>query len=446
MMLLEYFTDPVLRAPTIGCMLMCFAAGIVGVIVFLRKESLLGEALSHSTYPGVIFGVVAIAALPMIEVGEGLLSFGILFGAFVTAFLGLALIRLLKRHLRVPSDSALCFVLSVFFGVGLTLASRVQFTHTLLYQQIQGYLYGQAATMTDTYIYIYAGLSLAVFILIALTYKEIQVMTLDRTYAKSLGIQVRLIDFCVVTMIVLAVVIGIRSVGVVLISAMLIAPPAAARQFTNHLLGMFILSGFFGLISGFFGNVLSVELSYLLAGSKGTLSLPTGPMIVLVASTLCLLALLFAPERGLIVRMGRIYSYRYRRLCENILKGLWYYPKGEAVPMDTIKKNLNFSVFYLKIACNRLIRSGWVLATNEGYSLTDDGRHRAAHIVRLHRLWEVYLVDYLGIGAERVHCEAEEMEHIITPTLEKELTELLKDPKRDPHQQLIPPKREVSGY
>ncbi len=63
--------------------------------------------------------------------------------------------------------------------------------------------------------------------------------------------------------------------------------------------------------------------------------------------------------------------------------------------------------------------------------------------MRLHRLWEVYLADYLGVGAERVHRNAEEMEHIITPQLERELTMLLKDPKEDPHKQPIPPLKEL---
>jgi manganese/zinc/iron transport system permease protein len=88
----------------------------------------------------------------------------------------------------------------------------------------------------------------------------------------------------------------------------------------------------------------------------------------------------------------------------------------------------------------RLARNGWVEKAKSGcYRLTIDGIHRAAYIIRLHRLWEVYLADYLGIGAERVHRSAEEMEHIITPEIETELTRLLKDPKIDPHHQPIPP-------
>lgn len=74
------------------------------------------------------------------------------------------------------------------------------------------------------------------------------------------------------------------------------------------------------------------------------------------------------------------------------------------------------------------------------YKLTKEGRLRAGKIIRFHRLWEVYLANYVGVGHERVHRNAEEMEHIITPELEQELTLLLNDPKLDPHAQPIPPK------
>lgn len=441
-MMLEYFTDPVLRAPTIGSMLMCFVAGIVGVIVFLRKESLLGEALSHATYPGVILGVLGAT---LFSEGETFLAVGIFAGSFFSAFLGLWAIQALRFKLKVPTDAALCFVLSVFFGVGLTLASRVQFTHTSLYQKIQIYLYGQAATMNDTHILIYSILSVGVLLIVTVIYKELQVMTLDRAYAKSLGIPVRAIDLAVCALIVLAVIIGIRSVGVVLISAMLIAPAAAARQFTNKLYAMLFLSALFGIVSGFLGNVLSVELSSyvnrLFPNSR--LSLPTGPVIVLVASVICVLSLLLAPERGLLIRLWRIILFRYRRLCENILKSMWYSGEEGVVELPKIQHYLNYPSIYMKFAMSRLIRSGWIRKNAMGYSLTKDGFQRASHIVRLHRLWEVYLVDFLGVGAERVHCDAEEMEHVITPEIEAELIELLNDPKRDPHHQKIPQRSQV---
>lgn len=436
-----YFIDPVLRAPTIGCMLMCLSASLVGVIVFLRKESLLGEALSHAAYPGVICGIVISSYLFSQDPEENMIALPILLGAFLSALLGLWTIQFMEKKLRVQSDSALCFVLSSFFGLGLTLASRIQFTHSSLYNQIQVYLYGQAATMTDEHIIVYTVLSGTIVLTTILLYKELQIITFDRAYAKSLGIQVRGIDAALFALIVLAVVIGIRSVGIVLMSAMLIAPAAAARQYTNKLHVMLKLAGSFGLLSGFFGNYFSVELNNAFALQFPTirLALPTGPMIVLVATAICILSLLLAPERGWVWRLWRIKRFEYKCLCENILKTMWHTGLNQIVPLDQIAQYQRISSFYLKIIMMSLIFNGWVaqLGANS-YRLTKDGEQWARQIVRLHRLWEVYLVEYLGVGAERVHRNAEEMEHILTPEIEQELIVLLNDPKKDPHHQPIP--------
>ncbi len=439
----KFFIDPVLRAPTIGCMLMCLAAALVGVIVFLRKQSLLGESLSHAAYPGVIGGVTLAGILGIDEQSDSILAFLIACGGILSAVLGLKLINFLIRKIKVPADAALCFVLSCFFGIGLTLASQIQFTYTSLYRQVQVYFYGQAATMTDVHIVIYGCLSFSVILLIVFSYKELQAITFDKEYAQSLGLKTGLIDSLLFFLIILAVVIGIRSVGVVLMSAMLIAPAAAARQFTNHLSILFILSAFFGVFSGFIGNYLSVEGTYFLFRTYPgmRLALPTGPMIVLVASTLCLLSLFWAPKRGLLWRLCRMASFRQSCLQENLLKYLWRKGNDQVVSFKELRMDQQTNALMLFFNLCLLRLKGWIYKNPDKlYGLTPQGVVWGARIVRLHRLWEVYLADYLGIGIEKIHRSAEEMEHILTPQLESELTLLLKDPLLDPHQQPIPAK------
>jgi manganese/zinc/iron transport system permease protein len=437
-----FFTDPVLRAPTLGCMLMCLAASLVGVIVFLRKQSLLGESLSHASYPGVILGVIAAGLLGIGESREVALTSFIMGGAFLTALLGLWVIQKMEKRLHVQSDAALCFVLSSFFGIGLTLASQVQFSFTSLYRQVQVYLYGQAATMTDANVWIYALLSCAVVICLVLFYKELLAMTFDHTYAKTLGIPTQFVNTLLFLLVVLAVVIGIRSVGVVLMSAMLIAPAVAARQYTQKLSLMLLLAAFFGLASGFLGNYLSVKGAYALmrADPQTRMSLPTGPMIVLVASSICLVSLCLAPERGFLWRVLRKICFRYRCLAENLLKSIWRAGPETPIPFERLKIDQGAHPLYLRFILWRLAQNGWIEKVGRSQvKLTTEGEAWAAKIVRLHRLWEVYLADYLGVGVERVHRSAEEMEHILTPELERELTLLLRDPQQDPHQQPIPP-------
>jgi len=428
--MLHYFTDPVLRAPTLGAMFMCAAAGLVGVIFFLRKQSLLGEALSHAAYPGVILGVILAALLGFSDLQEASLTSFILWGAFVTALAGLFSIYFLENRLKIHSDAALCLILALFYGVGVLLASHVQFTLTNFYRQVQVYLYGQAATMTDIYILIYALLLLVIGAIIWFFYKEFQLITFDRNYAQTIGIPTQFLDGILFILIVSAIVIGIRSVGVVLMSAMLVAPAAAARQFTHHFSKMLLLAMGIGAISGFLGNYFSIELG---------VSLPTGPMIVLSAAAICFLAILFAPQRGILWRMVRTARFRSRCQQENILKAIWRLGQGAGASLEHLKRLIGTNSVELAFNLWRLRVNGWLTHRGAHYELTPDGINRAAKIVRLHRLWEVYLVDYLGMGAEKVHRSAEEMEHILTPELERELTLLLKDPKQDPHAQPIPP-------
>lgn len=396
---------------------MCLISSLVGVVVFLRKRSLVGETLSHAAYPGVVLSVLLTSLF--FSYSEDLLAFTILTGAFITAFLGLKAIDFLERKLKINNDAALSFVLSFFLGIGVLFASRIQISHALWYKQAQLFLYGQTATMTDIHILIYATLSLFTIGFILWVYRHLEAVNFDRLFSETIGIRCKTIDNATFFLLVLAIVIGIRSVGVTLMAGMLIAPAAAARPFTSKLSHHFFIAGIFGLLSGFSGNLLSVAIP------NGAYALPTGPMILISAAAFCTLSLLFAPKNGMMSRyLRKIYFHTTCRM-ENALKALW---KDEQTVLP----------FWLRL---QLSAKGWI---SQG-KLTEKGRTWAEKIVRLHRLWEVYLVDYMGQRTEKVHRNAEELEHLMTPELEMQLTELLQDPKQDPHHQPIPPRTPSGG-
>lgn len=394
--------DPVMRAPLIGSMLMALIASLIGVLLFVRKRTLIGEALAHASYPGVTLAILFSTWISI----EWLIPIG----AFCFGFLGFLLINVLKRY-QVKEDAALTFVLSTFFGIGTLIASIVQSTHPQNLRQIQVFLYGQAATMNDTHIVVYAIFAVIVMVLLRLFYRPLLVSSFDRSFAHVSRMASRATETLFLALITLAVVLGIRCVGVIMMAALFIAPPVAARQFTNNLGTMFVLSALFGVASGFFGTLLSLT------------GLPTGPMIVMIASSIAFLALFFAPKRGVCVRYVRILRFRYHSHQENLLKALWR------------KKQVRLSSWMKFLFQKR----GWI--DHQG-KLTERGQRRGAKVVRLHRLWEAYLVYSLGMGIEQVHHSAEEMEHLLTQDLEHELTKLLDDPTYDPHEQPIPP-REV---
>ena len=440
--IIQLFLDPVLQAPTIASILMCISSGLIGVIVLLRKKVLLGEALSHAAYPGVVLAAWG-GAFFFSSMQESL-PIIILISAFVTACLGLWMIELLERRLSIKNDAALCFVLSVFFGLGVLFASRLQITYPLWYQAAQVFLYGQAATLIDVHVLVYSILMLLTIAALVIFYRQIASVIFDRSFAKSIGIQVSLIDLLLFFLLILAIVIGIRSVGVVLMVGMLVAPAVAARQWTERFSIMLLLAGLFGGVSGFLGNYCSAQIPEWghLQGWDWKFSLPTGPMILLSASCIAAFSLLFAPGRGIVARWRRIFAFRLQCFVENLLKHCWKQGEGKVVCLDHFDKGSMISRLQLRLAVWHLIRQGWMQRRGRRcFILTQDGKLRAERIVRLHRLWEVYLV-HLGHKVEKVHRSAEEMEHILTPQLEKELTDLLEDPSYDPHKQPIPRHKE----
>src|SRR5262249_5339281 len=157
------------------------------------------------------------------------------------------------------------------------------------------------------------------------------------------------------------------------------------RQYTHRLSYLLLLASLFGLISGFLGNVFSVELSEYLSRKfpAERLSIPTGPMIVMVASAICVLSLLFSPERGLFIRLARIAIFRSRSLRENLLKSMWKQGKERLYTLDEIRSTQAISKVYLFLLMLSLANQGWVLRKGAYFQLTKDGIHRAEHIVRL---------------------------------------------------------------
>lgn len=431
MTLIDLFLDPLYRAPVIGSMLMCLSSALVGALMVVKRRSLVGEALSHAAYPGVVLSVVVGAFFVAPNHPFAILI--VLGGAFIFSYLGLEVIERLRNRYRIHLDAALCLTLSIFLGIGVVFASRIQFTHPLWHQQSQVFIYGQAATMNDIHILIYGVLSVSVALFILFRFREIEIALFDASYAHSRGLSMHRIIRGIFFLLILSIVVGIRSVGVILMSGMLLAPAAAARSFTDRLSYLLILSGLFGLISGFGGNYLSLILS-----AHGAVY-PTGPMILLVAVSLSIISLVFAPKKGAVPRMIR--GMRFKRRChlENILKTLW--KGGVDVPLSQrgILKWNPMGRVSMQQALFTLKREGWIVKSGEGkLLLTRDGIARAEHLVRLHRLWELYLVSCLKADEARVHYNAEEMEHIITPDLEKRLTSLLNHPQKDPHQKPIP--------
>lgn len=282
----DLFTDYTLRTVALGAALLGITAGALGGFALLRRQSLLGDAISHAALPGI--------ALAFLLTGSKS-SLVLILGAGVAGWFGSVLIAALTRRTPITYDTALGILLSVFFGFGLVLLTFIQRMPNANQAGLDSFLFGQAAALMQRDIYVILGIGTVVLLLTLLFWKEFKLISFDPDVAETLGLPVRALEHLLTALFVAAIVIGLQTVGVVLMSAMIIAPAAAARQWTDRLGIMIMLAAFFGAVSGV-GGAVSSSLAP---------NLPTGPIIVVVVSVIVTVSLLFAPNRGFVFRKIR---------------------------------------------------------------------------------------------------------------------------------------------
>lgn len=285
------FSDYTLRTITIGTAILGAICGMLGSFAVLRKQSLLGDAISHASLPGI-----AIAFLITGTKDTNVL----LLGALISGLIGAFWIRGIVKNTHLKTDTALGLILSVFFGFGMLLLTFIQKQPNANQAGLDKFLFGQAATLLIKDVWFMAIVTAVCLVVLLLFWKEFKLLLFDSDYAKTLGFNIKFIDGLITSFIVLAIILGLQTVGVVLMSAMLLAPAAAARQWTNSLSTMVVLAAIFGSLAGVVGTGISASQS----------NLSTGPVIVLVAAVFVVFSFVFSPSRGLLFRQIRFLKNR----------------------------------------------------------------------------------------------------------------------------------------
>ena len=298
--------DYTLRTVALGAAVLGLTSGALGSFAVLRRQSLLGDALSHAALPGVILAFMISGGLK----GQVVLMLGAA-GAGLVAIL---LLMGIVRYTRIKEDSALGVILSVFFGFGLLLLSHLQHNPDARQAGLTTFLFGQAATLLQRDVIVMASFGGVALLLLCLFWKEFKLLSFDPDFGASLGFPMQLLEILLTGLLVVAVVIGLQAVGVVLMSAMVVAPAAAARQWTDRLGVMVLLAALFGALAGVSGAMIS---------SLGR-GLSTGPVIVLCASAIVLISLLLAPNRGLLWNWLRQRRNRNRLRTQQVLDNLYW--------------------------------------------------------------------------------------------------------------------------
>ncbi len=296
--------DYTLRTVALGTAALGAVAGALGCFAVLRRQSLLGDAIAHAALPGIglAFLLTGSRATPVLVLGAAL-----------AGWIGTLFVLWIVRSSRIREDAALGIVLSVFFGVGLVILTFVQRRPTAAQAGLETFLFGQAATLLLRDVLLIASLGGAALVVLALFWKEFKLLSFDPEFGASVGLPVTRVDLLLTSLLVVAIVIGLQAVGVVLISALVVAPAAAARQWTDSLSVMVVLAGFLGALAGVAGSMVSS-----LGGG-----IPTGPTIVLVASLAVIISLCFAPRRGLMAGFLRERGTRRRLRVDAVLADLY---------------------------------------------------------------------------------------------------------------------------
>lgn len=411
---MEILLNPNVQWILLGTMMLGFSSGLLGSFAFLKKRSLLGDALSHAALPGVCiaFLLSSSKSIPIL-----------LFGALLAGLLGAFLIQFITRHSRIKQDAALGIVLSVFFAGGLILLTLIQQSGTGNKAGLDTFIFGQAASMVGSDVRVMALCAALVTAVTFLLFKELKIYCFDPEFAAGIGFQPGRLDVFLMVLLTSVIVIGMQSVGVVLMAALLIIPAATARLWTDNLRVMVALAGLSGALSGAFGTLLST------LGFK----MPTGPLIVIAATAVFLVSLVFAPRRGLLGKLLR-HLGSVRSIAREHLLREFYEQAEDAENWDIVltvealireggKRNR------ISSALQQLKQRGLVERGRNGFSLTPEGRLEAYNVVKRHRLWEMYLMHENQLASDHVHRDADFSEHVLSPELVSRLEELLLDHK-----------------
>lgn len=431
----RFFTlsDPSVRNALLGSLLLGMSCGLLGSFVVVRKIALLGDALSHAVLPGVALGFLWNMTKDPVA---------IFIGATAAGLLGTAVVGWITRTTRLKEDAALGLVLATFFAVGICMLTMLQRLPSGNKSGIDKFLFGQAAALNSGDLQLMTLTTVLTLLLVLLFYKELLLTSFDPGFARSVGLPIRLLRELLMLLLAFAVVIALQAVGVVLVSAMLITPAAAAYLLTDRMHRMLILAVCFGMLAGAIGSFLSF------LGNN----LPTGPFMVIGASTVFTGAFFFAPRHGLIPRWWRQRS-RVRRISrENTLKAVYHVLEernfeGESVSLEELAVRSRCTVDEARVLAQELAHHRLATLDRDrgGLLLMPEGWRLASSVVRNHRLWELYLTNAAAYPPDHVHDDAEKIEHILGEQTVRDLERGLKFPAHDPHGKPIPSVREIAS-
>ena len=413
------------RVVILGTVLLGIAAGLIGTFMLLRKRALMGDAVSHSTLPGIGIAFLLMTA----HGGTGRWLPGLLLGALIFGLLGMGAVLAIRSHTRLKEDAALGIVLSVFFGLGIAILGVIQQLTQGHAAGLESFIYGKTASMLARDAALIASVAALIAVFCTVFFKEFSMICFDQDYAGAQGWSVPLLDFIMMALVVIVTVIGLQAVGLILMIALLIIPPAAARFWTHHLGLTILLSALLGGISCYIGGAFSALLPRL----------PAGAIIVVVGGAIFLISMIFGTARGMLRRWIEHITLTRQVVWQHLLRALYEWNEVhigdgelsastlvEPMAMRDLMAARSWSATKLKRVLGRARRADVVRTARGGaVQLTELGYHEARRVVRNHRLWETYLIAHADIAPVHVDSSADEIEHVLGEAMVANLEKLL---------------------
>lgn len=418
------FDDPGIRIVTFGAILLCVIASVIGCFTFLQKRALIGDTISHAVLPGICLAFILSGTKN---------PYYLLIGAAISGWISVIFADWITRNTKIKADTSIAIVLSFFFAIGMMLLSVIQHSGNVEQAGLHHFLFGKAAAIVleDVQMFIWVGVIALVIILIF--YRSFKLYIFDVDFARSVGLPIKFLDFLLTTLAVLAIALGIRAVGLVLMSALLITPAAIARFWTGSLKKMLLIAAVVGSVSGFVGAFISFLAS----------NMPTGPWIIIVLSLFAFISILIGYEKGVLYKWLRRNAFQRKVVQENVLKIFYHLSENDDNlyqfrTFEELMERRPLNEVPVQKALQQLERKKYVVKNNDEWKVTETGGEVSKKLVRLHRLWELYLSEHLNIAEDHVHDDAEAIEHILTPVLQAQLEHILEGKTKDPHNKKLP--------
>ncbi len=397
--------------------------GVIGSFMVLRNMSLIGDALSHAILPGIFVAFILI----------GYSSTGFFVGTLFAALISAVAMTWIQERINTKNDAVIGIIFTFMFSLGVIGISYLN-NQEGVHLDLKDFLFGTVLGVSTEDIIITAMVTMFCITSVIVFYRYLFITTFQPTIAATMGISVKTMHYFLMLLLSFAIVTALRTVGIILVVAMLITPSATALLLSDKLKRVIVISGLIGFVSAVIGLLVAILLDTT-----------PGPAMCVVVTIFYFTAVFFSPKSGLVFKKIRKRNLSLQIEREDIIKFL---TKNETIDnsnLATVGTRLNISESKMKQHLRTLNTNDHIIVNSGNHQLTEKGKELGQDLVRAHRLWETFLVDEVGLKGDEIHEDAEKYEHLLDSEILDQLDAKLGYPDKDPHGSPIPLKRNRKG-